>query len=111
MGGGARQERGLNGPGDVRLQKGKKCLLIGRRGTIATLSRRAREAGGRRATGAWFPPATAALPRAPGRRNPATSPVAAKPELEALQDAGSGISESGARRRWGGVRVGEGGSS
>lgn len=29
----------LNGPGAVRLQKGKKCLLIGRCGAIATLAK------------------------------------------------------------------------
>lgn len=55
-----------NGPGDVLLLKGKKCLLIGRRGAIATLSLIAREAGGRQATGASFLPWGTAHPQSPG---------------------------------------------
>lgn len=55
-----------NGPGDVRLQKGKKCLLIGRCGAIATLSLRIWGRSGKRATGPSFPPGATAPLRVPG---------------------------------------------
>lgn len=55
-----------NGPGDVRLQNGKKCLLIGRCGAIATLSLRERERSRKRVTGASFPPGAMAPLRVPG---------------------------------------------
>lgn len=54
-------------PGDVELPKGKKCLLIGRRGAIAALSLMAREASGRQAApGARFLPRARAAAQNPG---------------------------------------------
>lgn len=52
-------------PRDVLL-KGKKCLLIGRRGAIAALSLMAREASGRQAAGARFLPWAKAAAQSPG---------------------------------------------
>lgn len=78
--------------GDVRLLKEKKCLLIGRRGAITTLSLRAQQAGGRRATGASSPPGDTVPPSAQGRREPARSPEADERGPEAARAVGSGIS-------------------
>lgn len=100
---GAARGRGVGGdesrkvlpywPGDVVLLKGKKCLLIGRCGAIAALSRMARETSGRPAVGAPLISLGQGSRSAPRNwREPARSAEAGEPGLEASQAAGSGIS-------------------
>lgn len=68
----------------------KKCLLIGRRGAIATVSLMAREAGGRQAVEASLLSRGQGNPPEPqGRRESAKSPGLSELRLEASPAAGS----------------------